>query len=47
MSLEEFVQELQQEHKEDLDAVEELLRVLEQIEEKDTEIYRFFTTSNL
>ena len=47
MSVEEFVQEIREEHKEKLGDVEKLLKTLEKIEERETEIYQFFITSNL
>jgi DNA-binding transcriptional regulator GbsR (MarR family) len=47
MSVEEFVKQIQEEHKEELSDVEKLLKALEKIEERETEIYQFFITSNL
>jgi hypothetical protein len=47
MSTEQFVREVQQEHKEDMEAIERLLEILEELKPQETRIYDFCVTSNL
>ena len=47
MSTEEFLRELQERHKEDIDAIIYLLEILKDLEEEETKIYDFCVTSNL
>ena len=47
MSAEEFVKELQEKHKEDIEAIEKLLEILKEIHEENRKVYDFYVTSNL
>jgi hypothetical protein len=47
MSTEEFVKQVQEEHKEDIEAIEKLLEILKEMQQEDRKIYNFYVTSNL
>jgi DNA anti-recombination protein RmuC len=47
MSTEEFVKQLQERHKEDIEAIEKLLEILKELQEEETKVYDFYVTSNL
>jgi len=45
MSTEEFVKEVQEKHKEDIEAIEKLLEILKELREEDRKLYGFYVTS--
>jgi hypothetical protein len=47
MSTEEFVKEVRERHKEDIEAIERLLDILKDLNEEDRKVYDFYVTSNL
>jgi hypothetical protein len=47
MSTEEFIAELQERHKDDIEEIMELLEVLKGLPEEEKKIYEFSVTSNL
>lgn len=47
MSTEEFVREVRERHKEDIEAIERLLDILKDLNEEDRKVYDFCVTSNL
>jgi hypothetical protein len=47
MSVEEFINEIREEHEEDLEEVEKLLRILDQLREADRKVYDVHITSDL
>jgi len=47
MSTKEFVKQLQEKHKEDIEAIEKLLEILKQLQEEEKKVYDFYVTSNL
>jgi hypothetical protein len=47
MSTEEFVRRIQEEHREDMEAIEMLLEILEELKPQESRIYDFCVTSNL
>jgi len=46
MSIDKFVQEIQEQNSEELDELRELLRVLDQLNRKETHIYNISVISN-
>jgi 2-iminoacetate synthase ThiH len=47
MSTEEFIAELQERHKDDIEDIMELLEILKELPEEEKKIYEFSVTSNL
>jgi undecaprenyl pyrophosphate synthase len=47
MSTEEFLRQVQEGHKEDIEAIEKLLDILKDLQEQETRVYDFYVTSNL
>jgi hypothetical protein len=47
MSTEEFISELQERHKDDIEDIIELLEVLKELPEEEKRVYEFSVTSNL
>jgi hypothetical protein len=47
MSAEEFISQIHDENKEDIEKVIELLKVLEGLKKEEKEVYEFSVTSNL
>jgi len=47
MSTEEFVIEVRERHKEDIEAIERLLEILKDLSKEDMKVYDFYVTSNL
>lgn len=47
MSTEEFIAELQERHKDDIEDIMELLEILKELPEEAKKIYEFSVTSNL
>jgi hypothetical protein len=47
MSTEEFMKELQERHKDDIEEILELLEILKEVKEEEKRVYDFFVTSNL
>jgi hypothetical protein len=47
MSTEDFVKQLQEKHKEDIEAIEKLLDILKELQEEERKVYDFYVTSNL
>ncbi|HKZ93120.1 MAG TPA: hypothetical protein VJ249_00875 [Candidatus Bathyarchaeia archaeon] len=47
MSTEQFVKDLQEKHKEDIEAIEKLLDILKELQEEKAKVYSFYVTSNL
>jgi len=47
MSTEEFVKQLQEKHKEDIEAIEKLLEILKELQEEEPKVYDFYVTSKL
>jgi tRNA G26 N,N-dimethylase Trm1 len=47
MSTEDFVKELREKHKEDIEEIEKLLEILKDLQEEETRVYSFYVTSNL
>ena len=47
MSVEEFMKELRERHKDDIEEIVELLDILKEMQEEEKKVYDFFVTSNL
>jgi len=47
MSAEEFIKELRERHKDDIEEIVELLDILKEMQEEEKKVYDFFVTSNL
>lgn len=47
MSTEEFIKEVRERHKEDMEAIEKLLEILKDLGKEDMKVYDFYVTSNL
>jgi hypothetical protein len=47
MSTEEFVKQIREKHREDIEAIEKLLEILKELKEEDKKVYDFYVTSNL
>jgi hypothetical protein len=47
MSAEDYVKEIRDRHKEDIEEIEKLLELLRELREEDRAIYSFYVTSNL
>ncbi len=47
MSTEDFLKEIQERHKDDIEAIERLLEILKDLQEQETKVYDFYVTSNL
>ena len=47
MSTEEFVREVRETHREDMEAIEKLLDILKDLNKEDRKVYNFYVTSNL
>jgi hypothetical protein len=47
MSTEEFVTEVREKHKEDFAEIEELVKILEEMQTEQRRVYNFYVTSNL
>ena len=47
MSAEEFVKQIREKHKEDIEAIEKLLEILKELGEEDKKVYDFYITSHL
>jgi hypothetical protein len=47
MSTEEFVKQIREKHREDIEAIEKLLEILKELKEEDKKVYDFHVTSNL
>jgi histone deacetylase complex regulatory component SIN3 len=47
MSTEEFMNELRERHKDDIEEILELLEILKEVQEEEKKIYDFLITSNL
>ena len=47
MSTEEFVKQIREKHREDIEAIEKLLEILKELREEDKKVYDFYVTSNL
>lgn len=47
MSTEEFVKELRERHKDDIEEIVELLEVMKEMQEEEKKVYDFYVTSNL
>ena len=47
MSTEKFVKEVQEKHKEDIEAIQKLLEILKDLQEEEKRVYDFYVTSNL
>ena len=47
MSTEEFVKDLHEKHKEDIEVIQKLLEILEGLKQEERKVYDFCVTSNL
>jgi hypothetical protein len=47
MSTEQFVKEVRERHKEDIEAIEKLMEILKDLRKEDMKVYDFYVTSNL
>jgi len=47
MSTEEFIKELQERHKDDIEDIVELIEILKEMQEEEKKVYDFYVTSNL
>ena len=47
MSTEDFIKELREKHKEDLEEIEKLAKALEELQTEGRKVYNFYVTSNL
>ncbi len=47
MSTEQFVKELQEKHKEDIEVIQKLLEILEELKQEERKVYDFYVTSSL
>jgi hypothetical protein len=47
MSTEEFVKEIRERHKEDIEVIEKLMEILKDLSREDMKVYDFYVTSNL
>jgi DNA-directed RNA polymerase specialized sigma subunit len=47
MSTEDFIKELRDKHKEDIEEIEKLLEILKDLQEEERRVYSFYVTSNL
>jgi DNA-directed RNA polymerase specialized sigma subunit len=47
MSTEDFIKELRDKHKENIEEIEKLLEILKELQEEERRVYSFYVTSNL